>query len=162
MGADHLILTDVLVRGTLVEPMEGEDAFTRSVDAYAIKGIKAHVWNDAFVDAVEAWFHSMGLRGQRVSSGLLMVAAAITSCGPGRVRIYGFFPFGCDGGGRRIPYHYYEPGNHDTTLHDMSDEFKILRELQGLGIVELLDHEKAPAMRRNETRKVRHGYLRYC
>ena len=149
----------VMVRGTLVEPLEGSDAMVHSVDDYAKHGITAHVWNDGFVDAVEAWLHSLGLRGQRASSGFLMVAAALATCE--QVTLYGFFPFGCDAEGREVPYHYYESGNHNTTLHDMSDEFSILRQLRDSGALRMVDDAVAPTMQPNPG-KARHGYLRHC
>jgi len=161
MGSAHLILTDVMVRGTLVEPLEGRDGMAASVREYGRHGITAHVWHDGFVDAVEAWLHSLGLRGQRASSGFLMVGAALATCS--QVTLYGFFPFGCDAEGRSVPYHYYEAGNHDTSLHDMSDEFMILRQLRDAGAIRLVDDDLAPGMQRNiSAGKVRHGYLRHC
>ena len=146
LGWPALVLNDVLVRGTLIEALEGRDSFISTHDTYAEGNTTVYVWHDGFLDAVEGWWRAQGVRGQRASTGAIMVAAALSACAPGRVHLYGFFPFGCDKDRRAIPYHFYEAHNHETSLHSMSDEFEVMRRLETNGALKLVDGHLAPPL----------------
>ena len=85
---------------------EDKDSILLNITSH---GLLHHLWKSIFriLDAVdENPIFYVGDADKRVSTGLLVVSAALATCNT--VHVFGLFPFGCDKDGNRVSYHYWE------------------------------------------------------
>ncbi|KAM4678385.1 alpha-2,8-sialyltransferase 8F-like [Discoglossus pictus] len=74
-----------------------------------------------YLKNLSLYWKKKGLKVKRLSSGLMLVSAAIELCE--KVTLYGFWPFSKDLQGNTISHHYYDNMTPVPGIHSMSDEF---------------------------------------
>ncbi|KAM8972699.1 alpha-2,8-sialyltransferase 8F-like [Pelodytes ibericus] len=67
------------------------------------------------------YWKNKGLNANRLSSGFMVVSAALELCE--KVTLYGFWPFSKDPEGKRITHHYYDDILPSPGFHAMNQEF---------------------------------------
>ncbi|XP_040202885.1 alpha-2,8-sialyltransferase 8F-like isoform X1 [Rana temporaria] len=106
---------------------------------YTIKDfdLKSRVvfFNPDYLRNLGAYFKSLGLKFQRLSSGLMMVSVAAEVCET--VTLYGFWPFSEDLDGVWISHHYYDNVIPKPGFHSMSDEFYWYLQMHAQGSLRL-------------------------
>uniref|UniRef100_A0A8C5WIL6 ST8 alpha-N-acetyl-neuraminide alpha-2,8-sialyltransferase 6 n=1 Tax=Leptobrachium leishanense TaxID=445787 RepID=A0A8C5WIL6_9ANUR len=76
-----------------------------------------------------------GLKAPRLSSGLILVSAALEVCD--KVTLYGFWPFPQGVDGNMITNHYYDNVPPKPGFHSMPDEFSFYAKMHSQGILRL-------------------------
>ncbi|KAM9312344.1 alpha-2,8-sialyltransferase 8F-like [Gastrophryne carolinensis] len=104
----YLVNTDVSLR--VLYTMEDYDLHGRVV-----------FFNSDYLKRLDEHWKSKGLKFQRMSTGLMLVSAAMEMCE--KVTLYGFWPFIEDLNEVPIPHHYYNNVPPNSKVHDMPDEF---------------------------------------
>ncbi|KAM4749428.1 alpha-2,8-sialyltransferase 8E-like [Rhinophrynus dorsalis] len=79
------------------------------------------------------YWKKRGLKVKRLSSGLMLVSAALELCE--KVTLYGFWPFGQDPEGNPIPHHYYDNKIPKPGFHSMPDEFFFYAQMHSQGVL---------------------------
>ncbi|KAJ1080287.1 hypothetical protein NDU88_000506 [Pleurodeles waltl] len=82
----------------------------------------------------EHW-KAKGLKVHRLSSGLMLVSAALELCDT--ITLYGFWPFSTDWKGRKLSYHYYDQIMPNKVVHSMPVEFLIYSQMHIDGALQL-------------------------
>uniref|UniRef100_A0A8C3FUH8 Uncharacterized protein n=1 Tax=Chrysemys picta bellii TaxID=8478 RepID=A0A8C3FUH8_CHRPI len=82
---------------------------------------RAVFMNPEYLAGLDGHWHRRGLRAKRLSSGFMLVNAALELCQ--HLTLYGFWPFPTDPEGRPLPYHYYDKQTPKPGVHAMPDEF---------------------------------------
>ncbi|KAM5127387.1 alpha-2,8-sialyltransferase 8E-like [Mantella aurantiaca] len=82
---------------------------------------KVVFFNPNYLSNLTSYWKSIGLKSVRLSSGLMMVSAAIELCD--KVTLYGFWPFPLDLDGVPILHHYYDNVPPKPGIHAMPHEF---------------------------------------
>ncbi|XP_051244341.1 alpha-2,8-sialyltransferase 8F-like isoform X2 [Dicentrarchus labrax] len=92
--------------------------------------------NPEYLQRLDLFWHSQGLRPVRLSTGLIMVSLALELCA--NVHLYGFWPFS------NHPYefhvltnHYYDNRPSHANFHAMPAEFDLLLQLHTQGVLKL-------------------------
>uniref|UniRef100_UPI00398F7585 alpha-2,8-sialyltransferase 8F-like n=1 Tax=Pristiophorus japonicus TaxID=55135 RepID=UPI00398F7585 len=95
---------------------------------------KAIFLNPSYMKTVSPFWKGKGVKEKRLSSGFIILSAAMELCE--EVWVYGFWPFSKDVHGNQFHHHYYDnmmPGK----IHSMPNEFYKLLQLHMKGIVKL-------------------------
>uniref|UniRef100_A0A674JMA7 ST8 alpha-N-acetyl-neuraminide alpha-2,8-sialyltransferase 6 n=1 Tax=Terrapene triunguis TaxID=2587831 RepID=A0A674JMA7_9SAUR len=74
-----------------------------------------------YLAGLDGHWHRRGLRAKRLSSGFMLVNAALELCQ--HLTLYGFWPFPTDPEGRPLSHHYYDNQPSKPGVHAMPDEF---------------------------------------
>ncbi|XP_053861103.1 alpha-2,8-sialyltransferase 8E-like [Malaclemys terrapin pileata] len=82
---------------------------------------RAIFMNPEYLARLDGHWRSRGLRAKRLSSGFMLVNAALELCQ--HLTLYGFWPFPTDPEGRLLPHHYYDNQPPKPGVHTMPDEF---------------------------------------
>ncbi|KAM9111627.1 LOW QUALITY PROTEIN: alpha-2,8-sialyltransferase 8E-like [Pangshura tecta] len=77
--------------------------------------------NPEYLARLDGHWRRRGLRAKRLSSGFMLVSAALEMCQ--RLALYGFWPFPSDPQGRPLPHHYYDNQPPRPGVHAMPQEF---------------------------------------
>ncbi|XP_030398519.1 alpha-2,8-sialyltransferase 8E-like [Gopherus evgoodei] len=77
--------------------------------------------NPEYLARLDGHWHRRGLRANRLSSGFMLVNAALEMCR--HLTLYGFWPFPSDPEGRPLPHHYYDNQPPKRGVHAMPEEF---------------------------------------
>ncbi|XP_069802893.1 alpha-2,8-sialyltransferase 8E-like isoform X2 [Dendropsophus ebraccatus] len=88
-----------------------------------------------YLKNLSMYWQEEGLRVKRMSSGLMLVSAAIELCN--KVTLYGFWPFPQDLDGITIPHHYYDDIMPKPGFHSMPDEFYFYTQMHIKGVLRL-------------------------
>ncbi|XP_075061697.1 alpha-2,8-sialyltransferase 8E-like [Mixophyes fleayi] len=84
---------------------------------------KVAFFHPEYLRNLSAHWQKTGLSAKRMSSGLMLVSAAIELCK--KVTLYGFWPFSQGPEGNIIPHHYYDNIKPRPGFHSMPDEFHL-------------------------------------
>ncbi|XP_073403100.1 alpha-N-acetylneuraminide alpha-2,8-sialyltransferase-like [Dendrobates tinctorius] len=95
----------------------------RTLYSFEDFGMKNRVvfFNPQYLRSLTSYWKGIGLKFQRMSSGLLMASAAFEICE--KVTLYGFWPFSEDLEGTVILHHYYDNKLPKPGVHSMPEEF---------------------------------------
>ncbi|XP_070535182.1 CMP-N-acetylneuraminate-poly-alpha-2,8-sialyltransferase-like [Ptychodera flava] len=98
--------------------------------------IKLYYVHSNYIASVKRFFkRERKIKEQRTSSGLLLLAGALSFCQ--EIHLYGYWPFPNDPHGKRLNYHYFDKYSWMTKKHDMPLEFKLLVDFHNRGILRL-------------------------
>ncbi|XP_075061698.1 alpha-2,8-sialyltransferase 8E-like [Mixophyes fleayi] len=92
-------------------------------------------FNPQYLFKLTLFWKNKQLNFKRMSSGLILVSAAIEVCE--KVTLYGFWPFSRDLHGNPIPHHYYDNVPPKPNFHSMSDEFYRYLQMHSQGALQL-------------------------
>ncbi|XP_056425024.1 alpha-2,8-sialyltransferase 8F-like [Hyla sarda] len=81
------------------------------------------------------YWKEKGLQVKRLSSGLMLVSAAIELCR--NVTLYGFWPFSQNLDGTVLPHHYYDDMKPKPGFHAMPEEFYFYTQMHLKGAIHL-------------------------
>lgn len=87
-----------------------------------------------YLRALDRFWKGRGLKERRLSTGFMLISAALEMCE--HVHVYGFWPFGTDLQENPIPYHYYDQ-MRSGSVHRMPEEFLRLLQLHSQGALTL-------------------------
>ncbi|XP_065426112.1 alpha-2,8-sialyltransferase 8E-like isoform X6 [Chrysemys picta bellii] len=82
---------------------------------------RAVFMNPEYLARLDGHWRPRGLRAKRLSSGFMLVSAALELCQ--HLTLYGFWPFPTDPEGRPLLHHYYDNQPPKPGAHAMPDEF---------------------------------------
>ncbi|XP_044856007.1 alpha-2,8-sialyltransferase 8F-like [Mauremys mutica] len=82
---------------------------------------RALFMNPEYLARLDGHWRRRGLRPKRLSSGFMLVSAALEMCR--HLTLYGFWPFPSDPQGRPLPHHYYDDQPPKPGFHAMPEEF---------------------------------------
>ncbi|XP_056425023.1 alpha-2,8-sialyltransferase 8F-like [Hyla sarda] len=88
-----------------------------------------------YLKNLSIYWGNKGIRAKRLSSGIMVVSAAIELCK--KVTLYGFWPFPQDLDGNTIPHHYYDDKEPSPGFHSMPDEFYFYTQMHIKGTIQL-------------------------
>uniref|UniRef100_F6XAK8 ST8 alpha-N-acetyl-neuraminide alpha-2,8-sialyltransferase 6 n=1 Tax=Monodelphis domestica TaxID=13616 RepID=F6XAK8_MONDO len=111
-----------------------------SFDVYqALHGFKAKqkaiFFHPKYLKSLDQFWRTKGVKAFRLSSGLMIISAAIELCE--NVKLYGFWPFSKTTNGKPIRHHYYDNVLPKPGFHAMPIEYREILQLHGKGIVKL-------------------------
>ncbi|PKU30640.1 alpha- -sialyltransferase 8f-like isoform x1 [Limosa lapponica baueri] len=88
-----------------------------------------------YLSALSKYWQERGFRTCRLSSGFMLVSAALELCH--RVTLYGFWPFPLHPDGHPLPHHYYDNVLPKPRIHSMAEEFTYYVGLHFGGVLRL-------------------------
>uniref|UniRef100_A0A8C5M9F4 Uncharacterized protein n=1 Tax=Leptobrachium leishanense TaxID=445787 RepID=A0A8C5M9F4_9ANUR len=88
-----------------------------------------------YLENLALFWKEKDLEVRRLSSGLMIVSAALEICN--KVMLYGFWPFSEDPNGKPIPHHFYDDELPNISQHNMPDEFFFYSQMHSKGILKL-------------------------
>uniref|UniRef100_H3B4B4 ST8 alpha-N-acetyl-neuraminide alpha-2,8-sialyltransferase 6 n=1 Tax=Latimeria chalumnae TaxID=7897 RepID=H3B4B4_LATCH len=107
--------------------------------AYALEDFgskqKAIFFHPAYLRQLGSLWRSWGVRARRLSSGLMLVSAALELCDS--VALYGFWPFSTGLDGEAVLHHYYDNVPPEPGVHAMSSEFVHYLQMHSKGVLQL-------------------------
>ncbi|XP_005312181.1 alpha-2,8-sialyltransferase 8F-like [Chrysemys picta bellii] len=83
--------------------------------------VRTFFMNPEYLAGLDRHWRCRGLCAKRLSSGFMLLNAALELCQ--HLTLYGFWPFSTDPEGRLLPEHYYDNQPPKPGIHAMSDEF---------------------------------------
>ncbi|ROL01480.1 Alpha-2,8-sialyltransferase 8F [Anabarilius grahami] len=92
-------------------------------------------FSPSYLRMLDRFWKGRGLREERLSTGFMLISAALELCE--NVHVYGFWPFGSDLQERPVPYHYYDQLKPHPYVHKMPEEFVRLLQLHSQGALTL-------------------------
>ncbi|XP_069470089.1 alpha-2,8-sialyltransferase 8E-like [Ambystoma mexicanum] len=92
-------------------------------------------FHPVYLEKLAAYWMSQGLNVRRLSSGIMLVSAAMEVCDS--ITLYGFWPFYTNLEGRTIGYHYYDQIAANNYMHAMPKEFFIYSQMHAQGALKL-------------------------
>ncbi|XP_018415284.1 PREDICTED: alpha-2,8-sialyltransferase 8F-like [Nanorana parkeri] len=96
---------------------------------------KVAFFHPEYLRNLSSYWREKGVKAKRLSSGLMLVSAAIELCN--KVNLYGFWPFSNDTEGNAISHHYYDDINPKPGFHSMPDEFYNYMKMHAMGALHL-------------------------
>ncbi|XP_069042878.1 alpha-2,8-sialyltransferase 8F-like [Lepisosteus oculatus] len=96
---------------------------------------RALFYHPDYLRQLATYWQEKGLRETRLSTGLMMVSAALELCD--RVELYGFWPFSFDLSERPLSNHYYDDVPPNRGMHAMPEEFLRLLRMHSQGVLRL-------------------------
>ncbi|XP_073419028.1 alpha-2,8-sialyltransferase 8F-like [Dendrobates tinctorius] len=96
---------------------------------------KVIFFHPEYLKNISIYWRKKGLKVKRLSSGLMLVSAAIELCK--KITLYGFWPFSEDLEGDNIPHHYYDNRVPKPGFHSMPEEFYFYTQMHLKGILHL-------------------------
>ncbi|XP_066445792.1 alpha-2,8-sialyltransferase 8E-like [Eleutherodactylus coqui] len=88
-----------------------------------------------YLKNISIYWKENGLKVKRLSSGLMLITAAIELCK--KVTLYGFWPFPLDPQGKQVPHHYYDNIKPKPGFHFMPEEFHFYAKMHLKGTLHL-------------------------
>lgn len=93
-------------------------------------------FNPEYLQSLERFWRSNGLRSVRLSTGIIMASLALELCA--NVDLYGFWPFSFHPDDfHALTNHYYDNRQTKVKFHAMPAEFKLLLDLHKQGVLRL-------------------------
>ncbi|XP_075711682.1 alpha-2,8-sialyltransferase 8E-like [Rhinoderma darwinii] len=96
---------------------------------------KVVFFHPEYLKNLSIYWKEEGLKVKRLSSGLMLVSAAIELCK--KVTLYGFWPFPQDPEGNAVPHHYYDNIVPKPGFHSMPEEFYFYTKMHLKGALHL-------------------------
>ncbi|XP_070779223.1 alpha-2,8-sialyltransferase 8E-like [Enoplosus armatus] len=98
--------------------------------------IRPIFFNPDYLRSLDLFWRSQGLKGARLSTGIMMVSLALELCAS--VHLYGFWPFSNHPHGLYVlTNHYYDDRKAKASFHAMPAEFDLLLRLHNQGVLNL-------------------------
>ncbi|XP_013878068.1 alpha-N-acetylneuraminide alpha-2,8-sialyltransferase [Austrofundulus limnaeus] len=98
--------------------------------------IRAVFFNPEYLQSLDQFWRSRGLKAPRLSTGIMMVSLALELCE--NVDLYGFWPFSVHPDDlQELTHHYYDDTKAKGNFHVMPDEFERLVQLHSQGVIRL-------------------------
>ncbi|KAM6388389.1 alpha-2,8-sialyltransferase 8F-like isoform 2-T2 [Pluvialis apricaria] len=88
-----------------------------------------------YLSALSKYWHDHGFHTHRLSSGFMLVNAALELCQ--HITLYGFWPFTLHPDGHSLPHHYYDNVLPIRGIHTMPKEFTYYVDLHFHGVLRL-------------------------
>ncbi|CAI9600656.1 unnamed protein product, partial [Staurois parvus] len=88
-----------------------------------------------YLRSLTSYWKHMGIKSLRLSSGLMLMSAAVEICD--KVTLYGFWPFSQDLDGVPILHHYYDNALPKPNVHSMPEEFYLYLQMHIKGSLRL-------------------------
>ncbi|XP_069502265.1 alpha-2,8-sialyltransferase 8F-like [Ambystoma mexicanum] len=88
-----------------------------------------------YMKKLAIYWKAAGVEAARLSSGFMMVNAALELCD--KVTLYGFWPFDEDLHQNPILHHYYDDVRPKPDMHKMSDEFFFYLQMHNQGVLQI-------------------------
>ncbi|XP_078526304.1 alpha-2,8-sialyltransferase 8F-like isoform X2 [Lissotriton helveticus] len=92
-------------------------------------------FHPVYLQKLAEYWKGKGLEALRLSSGLMLVSAALELCDT--LTLYGFWPFSTDWKGRELSYHYYDQVKFERFVHAMPMEFLLYSQMHIDGALRL-------------------------
>ncbi|XP_051894842.1 alpha-2,8-sialyltransferase 8F-like [Pristis pectinata] len=92
-------------------------------------------FNPVYLKHLSEFWHSKGIRANRLSTGIMVASVAIELCE--EVWIYGFWPFKENVDGQPISHHYFDNQLPKPDIHAMPLEYQQLLQMHSKGIIKL-------------------------
>ncbi|XP_040202891.1 alpha-2,8-sialyltransferase 8F-like [Rana temporaria] len=105
-----------------------------SVEEFQLKN-KVVYYHPDYLSNISSYWKEMGVEARRLSSGVMIVTAALELCK--KVTLYGFWPFSRDPEGNVILHHYYDNNIPKPGFHAMPHEFFIYTKMHSKGALYL-------------------------
>lgn len=96
---------------------------------------RAFFFHPRYLSALSKYWHDHGFHTRRLSSGFMLVNAALELCQ--HITLYGFWPFSSHPDGHSLPHHYYDNVLPDIRLHIMPKEFTYYMDMHFHGVLQL-------------------------
>ncbi|KAM4036256.1 alpha-2,8-sialyltransferase 8F-like [Anomaloglossus baeobatrachus] len=96
---------------------------------------KVIFFHPGYLRNISMYWRKKGLKVKRLSTGLMLVSAAIELCK--KITLYGFWPFSQDPEGHNIPHHYYDNKVPKPGFHSMPEEFYFYTKMHFNGVLHL-------------------------
>ncbi|XP_054024720.1 alpha-N-acetylneuraminide alpha-2,8-sialyltransferase-like [Dryobates pubescens] len=115
----------------------GTEASYRAVYALLDSASQSHAFffHPHYLSALSKYWHDHGFHTRRLSSGFMLVNAALELCQ--HITLYGFWPFSLHPDGHSLPHHYYDNVLPDRRLHIMPKEFTYYVDMHFHGVLQL-------------------------
>ncbi|XP_070546743.1 alpha-2,8-sialyltransferase 8E-like [Ptychodera flava] len=104
-------------------------------DTLKPENIKVFFAHPDFIYTMRKFYQQKNIKETRVTTGLILITAAVSFCE--EVHVYGFWPFSEDPDGKTLNYHYFDAYSYPNYLHNMTAEFKMLVDLHNKGVIRL-------------------------
>ncbi|XP_078526308.1 alpha-2,8-sialyltransferase 8F-like isoform X2 [Lissotriton helveticus] len=92
-------------------------------------------FHPVYLQKLAQHWKTKGLKVHRLSSGFMLVSAALELCDT--ITLYGFWPFSTDWKGNKLRYHYYDKIMPNKAVHSMPKEFLIYSQMHIDGALRL-------------------------
>ncbi|XP_053933997.1 alpha-2,8-sialyltransferase 8E-like [Cuculus canorus] len=98
---------------------------------------QSHVFffHPQYLSALSKYWHDRGFHTYRLSSGFMLVNAALELCE--HITLYGFWPFSLHPDGHALPHHYYDNVLPNQRIHIMPREFAYYVDMHFQGVLRL-------------------------
>lgn len=96
---------------------------------------KAIFFYPRYLKHLAQYWRTKGVKAYRLSSGFMIISAAVELCE--NVKLYGFWPFSKNIDGTPISHHYYDNQLPKPGFHAMPKEYYQILQLHGRGILKL-------------------------
>ncbi|KAM6060064.1 alpha-2,8-sialyltransferase 8E-like [Theristicus caerulescens] len=88
-----------------------------------------------YLSALSKYWHDRGFHTHHLSSGFMLVNAALELCQ--HITLYGFWPFSLHPDGHSLPHHYYDNVLPNLRVHTMPREFTYYVDMHFHGVLQL-------------------------
>ncbi|XP_074842375.1 alpha-2,8-sialyltransferase 8F [Carettochelys insculpta] len=96
---------------------------------------RAIFFHPSYLKNLAQFWRTKGVKAYRLSSGFMIVSAAVELCE--NVKLYGFWPFSKTTVGMPVSHHYYDNQLPKPGFHAMPKEYNQILQLHGKGILKL-------------------------
>ncbi|XP_009866220.1 PREDICTED: alpha-2,8-sialyltransferase 8E-like, partial [Apaloderma vittatum] len=113
------------------------EASYRALYALQDSASESHVFffHPHYLSALSKYWHDLGFHTYRLSSGFMLVNAALELCQ--HITLYGFWPFSFHPDGHSLPHHYYDNVLPKQNIHIMPKEFSYYVDMHFHGVLQL-------------------------
>ncbi|OPJ81239.1 alpha-2,8-sialyltransferase 8E [Patagioenas fasciata monilis] len=113
------------------------EASYRALYALQDSASQSHIFffHPQYLSGLSKYWHDHGFHTPRLSSGFMLVNAALELCQ--RITLYGFWPFSLHPDGHSLPHHYYDNVLPNSRMHIMPKEFTYYVDMHFHGVLQL-------------------------
>ncbi|XP_068265864.1 alpha-2,8-sialyltransferase 8F-like [Nyctibius grandis] len=113
------------------------EASYRALYALQDSASQSHVFffHPQYLSALSKYWHDHGFHTHRLSSGFMLVNAALELCQ--HITLYGFWPFSLHPDGHSLTHHYYDNVLPNHKVHIMPKEFTYYLDMHFHGVLQL-------------------------
>ncbi|GAB0193860.1 alpha-2,8-sialyltransferase 8F [Grus japonensis] len=113
------------------------EASYRALYALQDSASQSHVafFHPQYLSSLSKYWHDLGFHTHRLSSGFMLVNAALELCQ--HITLYGFWPFSLHPDGHSLPHHYYDNVLPNHRMHIMPKEFTYYVDMHFHGVLQL-------------------------
>lgn len=113
------------------------EASYRALYALQDSASQSHIFffHPQYLSGLSKYWHDHGFHTPRLSSGFMLVTAALELCQ--HITLYGFWPFSLHPDGHSLPHHYYDNVLPNSRIHIMPKEFTYYVDMHFHGVLQL-------------------------